>query len=129
MSGQRRAWGVAVLACALVLSGCTLDSAPAPAEKKPAELDWSDLSEVPTESILEVCSLPDTGTLTEPETGGLVYTHENGTTGRIAFANGKCVLDTNFFTLLRPALNEAELAFLYDYYRSTTAPCLAGFGY
>jgi hypothetical protein len=116
MSGQRRALLCGALACALALAGCTTDS-PGPT-----------VDAMPASQLTDLCGLPSDGALTPQEDGGLSFTYSNGTTARITFANRRCVLDT-YRLFMRPQLAANELGFLYDYYQSSLAPCLGGFGY
>ena len=113
MSGQRRAFApaamVAVVALVSVaLSGCSAQSGEAP------------------ESL---CNLSITGTLERPVDGGYVFTFANGSSARIAFANGACVLDANPFPIEREERTDEQLGFIYDYYLAQLGPCLNGFGY
>jgi hypothetical protein len=114
MSGQRRAFAPAAMVAVVALlsvavSGCSAQSGEAP------------------ESL---CDLSITGTLERPVDGGYVYTYANGTTARIAFANGSCVLDVNPFPIAHEQGRSAwELGFTYDYYLAQLGPCLNGFGY
>ena len=114
MSGQRRAFAPAAMAAAVALlcaalSGCSSQAGEAP------------------ESL---CNLSLTGTLERPVDGGYVYTYENGTTARIAFANGSCVLDVNPFPITHEQGRSTwELGFTYDYYLAQLGPCLNGFGF
>jgi len=108
MGGQRRAFAVVAMAFALALSACSASAGSAPEE---------------------LCGLSATGTLERQVDGGFIYTFANGTTARIAFANGACVLDANPFPIPREERSEWELGFTYDYYLTQLGPCLNGFGY
>ena len=101
------AFAVAALTCLLV--GCSADAGSAPEA---------------------LCDLPSTGSLERVVGGGYVFTYANGTTARIAFANGSCVMDVNPFPIQRIQFaNEWELGFAYDYYLAKLGPCLNGFGF
>jgi hypothetical protein len=114
MGGQRRAFARSTIAAACLLavgglSGCSAGSGAAPEA---------------------LCSLPITGTLERSIDGGYLYTYENGSTARIAFANGSCVLDANPFPIPREInRTEWELGYTYDYYLAQLRPCLNGFGF
>lgn len=108
MGGHRRAFAVVVMLSALAVSGCSANAGSAPEA---------------------LCNLPSTGTLERQAGGGYLYTYANGSSARIAFANGACVLDTSPFPIAREARTDWELEFTYDYYLARLGPCLNGFGF
>lgn len=108
MGGQRRAFALVAMAFALALGGCSANVGAAPEE---------------------LCGLSATGTLERQVGGGYIYTFANGTTARIAFANGACVLDQSPVPIAREERSEWELEFTYDYYLMQLGPCLNGFGF
>jgi hypothetical protein len=106
MSGQRRALALAVLVCSIALSGCASSDGPG----------------------LSCEQLPVDAQLTMGEDGGFVLVLADGTTAGIGFANGGCVV-RQAVTIERPERSEADLIFLYDYYRLRLAPCLDTYGF
>lgn len=108
MDGHRRTFATAVLLCALLLSGCSTSAGAAPEA---------------------LCGLPSDGTLQRQVGGGYVFTFANGSSARIAFANGACVLDANPFPIEREERTDEQLGFIYDYYLAQLGPCLNGFGF
>lgn len=110
MSGQRRAFALVAMAFALtiVATGCSANAGAAPEA---------------------LCNLPATGSLERVVGGGYEYTYSNGTTARIAFANGTCVMDARSYPIPRDELSDWELGFTYDYYLTKLGPCLNGFGF
>lgn len=108
MSGQRRAFAGTAILVALTLAGCSATAGSSPEA---------------------LCSLPINGSLERSTGGGFLYTYPNGSTARLAFANGSCVLDANPFPIQREERSEWLLAFTYDYYMTELAPCLNGFGF
>ena len=114
MSGQRRAFARLAIAVALTVAGSLLAGCSADAGSAPEAL----------------CDLPATGSLERVVGGGYVFTYANGTTARMAFANGSCVMDVNPFPVQHIEFaSEWELGFAYDYYLTKLGPCLNGFGF
>ena len=105
MGGQWRACAVVVLFCALT-AGCATDA----------------------DSGIE-CDLPDDAVLVAAPDGGMQVEWPNGTTAMLSFANGTCVFRTTPGDYSRAELSRDELAFTYDYYRQSLAPCLDNLGF
>ena len=105
MAGQRGAFALVVLACAL-LTGCT------------APADAGIACEIPTEAAL----------VPNPD-GGLYVVWPDGTTIALAFANSACVFDPMLVPITRAERSDAELRYTYDYYRQDLAPCLDALGF
>jgi hypothetical protein len=62
------------------------------------------------------------------EDGGFVAVFADGTTAGIGFANGGCVVRQTV-AIERPERSEADLIFIYDYFRLRLAPCLDAYGF
>lgn len=106
MNGQRRALALAVLCGALALGGC-------------ASVDGPGLS----------CEqLPPGAQLEMAEDGGFIVQFADGTSAGIGFANGACVV-RQAVVIERAERSEADLIFIYDYYRLRLAPCLDSYGF
>ena len=105
MGGQRRACAAIVLFCALT-TGCAADAGAGPA-----------------------CDLPDGAELVAAPDGGMHVVWADGKRALLAFANGACVLNMVVVPPPRLERSEAELAFAYDYYRQSLAPCLNNLGF
>lgn len=106
MDGQRRALALVVLVGALALSGCASSDGPG----------------------LSCEQLPADARLAMGENGGFVAVFADGTTASIGFANGGCVV-RQAVAIERPERSEADLIFLYDYFRLRLAPCLDSYGF
>lgn len=105
MSGQRRAFALSVLLCAL-LAGCATDAG----------------GGIP-------CEIPPEAELVANPDGGLLVLWPDGTTVALAFANGTCVFDPMLVPITRAERTDEQLSFTYDYYRLSLAPCLDGLGF
>lgn len=106
MNGQRRALALVVLLSSLALGGCASSDSPG----------------------LSCEQLPPTAQLTMGENGGFVVKFADGTTASIGFANGGCVVRQTV-VIERPERSEADLIFIYDYFRLRLAPCLDSYGF
>ena len=106
MSGQRRALALLVLVGSIALSGCASSDGPG----------------------LSCEQLPAEAQLTMGEDGGFVLVLADGSTAGVAFANGGCVVRQTV-AIERPERSEADLIFIYDYYRLRLAPCLDSYGF
>ena len=107
MSGQRRALALAMLVGSLALTGCASADGPG----------------------LSCEQLPADAQLTAADEGGFVVTFADGSTASVGFANGGCMVRQFTQTFTRPERSEADLIFLYDYYRLRLAPCLDTYGF
>ena len=106
MSGQRRALAVVLLLGALTLPGCAATVDPG----------------LP-------CELPDDTQLVAGDDGGYLVVYDDGAMYDLAFANGRCVINQRRLAIPRAERSDADLIFLYDYYRLRLGPCLDLYGY
>ena len=106
MGGQRRASALVVLLASLALAGCASANGPG----------------------LSCEQLPADAQLAMAQDGGFVVEYANGTTAGIGFANGGCVV-RQAVVIERAERSEADLIFIYDYYRLRLAPCLDSYGF
>ena len=107
MSGQWRALALVVLVGSLALSGCASADGPG----------------------LSCEQMPTDAQLTAADEGGFVVTFADGTTASVGFANGGCMVRQFTQTFPRVERSQADLIFLYDYYRLRLAPCLDTYGF
>jgi hypothetical protein len=106
MGGQRRTLVVAMLLGALTLGGCasTIDAG------------------------IE-CEIPEGAQLVRGEDGGYLLLFNDNTTYVLSFANGACVFTNPVVATARAERSDADLIFIYDYYRLRLSPCLERFGF
>ena len=106
MSGQWRALAGVLLLSVLTLTGCAT----------------SVTSGLP-------CELPEDARLLSGDDGGYLVVYDDGTVYNLAFANGRCVINQRRLAIPRAERSDADLIFLYDYYRLRLGPCLDQFGF
>ena len=106
MGGQRRTLALAVLLGALALGGCAS----------------------PVDAGLG-CDIPEGSQLVHGEDGGYIVQFNDNTRYEVSFANGICVFTNPVVATARTERPEADLYFIYDYYRLRLTPCLEQSGF